>query len=90
MPGGGKKSKRDGERKKDRKRGRDDKPENYELDDYDGEEEIMSNLDERGISSEWSVPTAAAVDIEGKVSSYNRKYIPRMNKAEVYVHLQND
>ena len=66
MPGD-KKKKRDGDRKKDRKRGRDDMPEQHDLDDYDREEEIMSNLDEKGISSEWSVPTAAAVDVESKV-----------------------
>ena len=67
MPGGGKKSKRDGERKKDKKRGRDARDEQYELDEYDDEEEILSNLDEKGVSSEWSVPTAAAVDVEAKV-----------------------
>ena len=74
MAGGGKKSKRDGDRKKERKRGRDDAPGNYELDDYDREEEMMSNLDEKGISSEWSVPTAAAVDFETKVSPYELKW----------------
>ena len=74
MAGGGKKSKRDGDRKKERKRGRDDAPGNYELDDYDREEEMMSNLDEKGISSEWSVPTAAAVDFETKVSTYELKW----------------
>ena len=67
MAGGGKKSKRDGDRKKDRKRGREDSPGQHDLDDYDREEEMMANLDEKGISSEWSVPTAAAVDLENKV-----------------------
>jgi hypothetical protein len=67
MPGGGKKSKRDGEKKKDKKRGRDERDEQYELDEYDDEEEIVSKLDEKGVSSEWSVPTAAAVDVEAKV-----------------------
>ena len=64
---GGKKSKRDGDRKKDKKRGRDEREEPYELDEYDDEDEITSNLDEKAISNEWSVPTAAAVCVEVKV-----------------------
>ena len=67
MAGGGKKSKRDGDRKKDKKRGRDDRGETYELDDYEDEDSLASNLDEKAISNEWSVPTAAAVDVETKV-----------------------
>ena len=67
MAGGGKKSKREGDKKKDKKRERDDREGQYGLDEYDDEEEIVSNLDEKGISSEWSVPTAAAVDVESKV-----------------------
>ena len=67
MAGGGKKSKRDGDRKKDKKRGRDERGETYELDDYEDEDSIPSNLDEKAISNEWSVPTAAAVDVETKV-----------------------
>ena len=67
MAGGGKKSKREGDKKKDKKRERDDREGQCGLDEYDDEEEIVSNLDEKGISSEWSVPTAAAVDVESKV-----------------------
>ena len=71
MPGGGKKSKRDGDRKKDKKRARDERDEPHELDEYDDEDDITSNLDEKAISTEWSVPTAAAVDVEAKVISIN-------------------
>ena len=68
---GGKKSKRDVDKKKDKKRGRDERDEPHELDEYDDEDDITSNLDEKAISNEWSVPTAAAVNVEAKVISIN-------------------